>query len=567
MQRTKVCLWLVPVLILTGWALAWSSGVNVPVQTGAERLSNSLMSLNNTKISFSPGFSVSQVTPAPNKIAGATGGISGYVTKAAGGGGILGVTVRASLQECPSYSEFTTTAADGFYTITGLPAGNYEVWTDNDSDYVDIYWNNKTWQNADLVTVSNSVVPNINFSLRLGGKITGTITLTGSFMVSALILAWDAVTIGTDYYATPYSAGSTADYTIKRLPTGTYKLKTFNGLGYIDVYFNDKVNWATADVVSVTEGATTSGKNFTLSLGGTIEGTVSSASKAPLEDISLWGYNVLDKFEWINFGYTDVDGNYSITGLRSGDWKVFCMGDETYAFEWYNNKSSWNTADVITIAAPGTVSNKDFSLAVGGSISGYVYDAGGSPLSGCSVAAYETSFVWGGMAVKEDETAGDGSYMITGLATGVYYVEASTDCSEQWWDHESSILNADIVSVTQPGNTSGINFNMPSAVEDEAEQTASIPESFELKQNHPNPFNPGTEIQYSLRRPGYVTLEVYNLLGQKIKTLVDEYQAAGSHDIPWDGRNEAGNTVSSGVYFYKLLVNGSSQVKRMVLLK
>ncbi len=304
-----------------------------------------------------------------------------------------------------------------------------------------------------------------------------------------------------------------------------------------------------------------------MSLGGIIEGTVSSSTKGSIEGVVLMAFYEPDKFEWFSYGYTDEDGDYSIMGLRSGNWKVFCWGDTSYAFEWYDNKTSFNNATSITVSAPGTVSNKDFTLANGGSISGYVYDQGGSPLSDCSVAAYETSFVWGGMSIKTDETSADGSYKIGGLATGGYWVEASTECNEQWWDHASSVLEATVVSVTMPGNVPNINFNMPSAVEDELGPETSRPESFELKQNYPNPFNPGTELQYSLRRSGQVTLEVYNLLGQKVRTLVNGYQRAGSYSLQWDGTNQQGMTVSSGIYFCRLLLEGSSQTKRMVLLK
>jgi hypothetical protein len=549
--------------------LVWASDKNLPLQPAPGWPGNLPLLLKQANVQLPHELRKSPQTPEFCKVEGATGGISGQVTKQAGGGGILGVTVRASLLDCPSYSDLDTTDNDGLYTITGLPPGDYEVWTDNDSVYVDVYWDNKTSDNADTVHVSGSVVPNIDFSLRVGGMITGTITLTGSPMVfSTYIYAWDAITHETSDYAAPTSMGSTADYTIKRLPTGTYKLRTTSlYTGYIDTYYDNKSSWTSADVVSVTEGSTTSGKNFTLSLGGIIEGNVSSSTKGPIEGVVLMAFYEPDKFEWFSYGYTDEDGDYSIMGLRSGDWKVFCWGDTSYAFEWYDNKTSFNNATSITVTAPSTVSNKNFVLANGGSISGYVYNLVGSPLSDCYVAAYETSFVWGGMSVKTDETSADGSYRIGGLATGGYWVEASTECNDQWWDHASSMLEATVVSVTMPGNVPNINFNVPSAVEDELDPETSRPESFELEQNYPNPFNPGTEIRYSLRRSGQVTLEVYNLLGQKIRTLVNGYQRSGSYSLQWNGMNQQGMTVSSGVYFCRLLVDGSSQTKRMVLLK
>ncbi|MFQ5708835.1 MAG: FlgD immunoglobulin-like domain containing protein [bacterium] len=91
--------------------------------------------------------------------------------------------------------------------------------------------------------------------------------------------------------------------------------------------------------------------------------------------------------------------------------------------------------------------------------------------------------------------------------------------------------------------------------------------SFELKQNYPNPFNPNTNIRYSLVEPGRVSLKIYNLLGEEVRTLVDEVQSAGNFQSHWDGTNKQGEPVSSGVYLYELKTSTSAQFKRMILLR
>ena len=89
-----------------------------------------------------------------------------------------------------------------------------------------------------------------------------------------------------------------------------------------------------------------------------------------------------------------------------------------------------------------------------------------------------------------------------------------------------------------------------------------------LRQNYPNPFNPTTNIAYSLQVPGNVTLEVYNIKGQKVKTLVDEYQSSGNHTITWNGNNDSNQSVASGIYFYKMKIDGKlSGTKKMILMK
>ncbi|MFZ5979800.1 MAG: T9SS type A sorting domain-containing protein [Candidatus Zixiibacteriota bacterium] len=93
------------------------------------------------------------------------------------------------------------------------------------------------------------------------------------------------------------------------------------------------------------------------------------------------------------------------------------------------------------------------------------------------------------------------------------------------------------------------------------------PEDFRLYENYPNPFNPTTTISYDLPTASQVKLEIINLLGQRVATLVDGYQTAGHQQIDWNGRNDAGQTVSSGVYFYRLTADNYVQTKKMILLK
>lgn len=104
-------------------------------------------------------------------------------------------------------------------------------------------------------------------------------------------------------------------------------------------------------------------------------------------------------------------------------------------------------------------------------------------------------------------------------------------------------------------------------VEDRPSRLEGIPTSHELFQNYPNPFNPGTTIQYRLAKPGPVTLVLYNLLGQKVRTLVNKFQGVGSYQIVWDGRNDKGHQVPSGVYFCRLRVRDFVATKKMLLLR
>jgi hypothetical protein len=104
----------------------------------------------------------------------------------------------------------------------------------------------------------------------------------------------------------------------------------------------------------------------------------------------------------------------------------------------------------------------------------------------------------------------------------------------------------------------------PTGVESEASEIIS---SFSLQQNFPNPFNQETVIRYSLPEESQVRADICNILGQKVKTLVDGRQAAGPHSAVWDGRNERGEEVSSGIYFYRIVAGELVQSRKMLLLK
>ena len=104
------------------------------------------------------------------------------------------------------------------------------------------------------------------------------------------------------------------------------------------------------------------------------------------------------------------------------------------------------------------------------------------------------------------------------------------------------------------------------------DRDATGPPNYALDQNYPNPFNPSTSIQYSLSKSAFITLKVYSILGEDIRTLIDRPQQAGTFQVAWDGRSNTGSRVSSGLYFYRFgasAISGESVSisRKMILLK
>jgi hypothetical protein len=98
-------------------------------------------------------------------------------------------------------------------------------------------------------------------------------------------------------------------------------------------------------------------------------------------------------------------------------------------------------------------------------------------------------------------------------------------------------------------------------------KNTEIINTFYLSQNYPNPFNPITHIRFNLAQNEKVKLEVFNVLGQKVKTLVNNKLNIGQYEIKWDGKNESGNLLGSGIYFYRLKAGDYIKTRKMIFLK
>jgi len=131
-----------------------------------------------------------------------------------------------------------------------------------------------------------------------------------------------------------------------------------------------------------------------------------------------------------------------------------------------------------------------------------------------------------------------------------------------------------VTAISNDGSSNTIHFqhiidntgpSVPTSVNGRG--TSEMPGTFVLEQNYPNPFNPETAISYQLAAASDVEQAIFDLTGRRVRTLVRGQQNAGAHTVSWDGRDERGQAVASGVYFYRLVADGHVQVRRMVLLR
>ena len=148
----------------------------------------------------------------------------------------------------------------------------------------------------------------------------------------------------------------------------------------------------------------------------------------------------------------------------------------------------------------------------------------------------------------------DTSFSVSGLRTRTQY----------YWRVQAS--NAGV----NGGWTTAAPFSFTTPVQQKDEV---VPLAYQLNQNFPNPFNPGTAIKFILPRAGKVTLQIYNETGQLVRALVDGEMNVGRHEISWDGRNQSGAAAASGIYFYRLVAHKSNgeviftETKRMAFVQ
>jgi len=269
---------------------------------------------------------------------------------------------------------------------------------------------------------------------------------------------------------------------------------------------------------------------------------------------------------------TDNNGEFVFDKAANGSYLVQAIPIKEFMPAYYSSKDcgvkeSKNAEQIVVkneeIIKGLLVCVKDVRVSGGGKISGKIREANGNPLDGVIVFAESQNGDESSYAISNAL----GEYEIPDLSVGVYNVEAdkigfvSASFTNAVIDYAKSAFYA-AVDLTMPKNNSTTDL----------ENSNQIPAGYALNQNYPNPFNPETTISYQIPAAGFVTLKVYDVLGNEVALLVNEYQPAGVYNLKF---NTSGYNLSSGIYFYTLRIannafgSGESiiQTRKMLLIK
>jgi hypothetical protein len=379
------------------------------------------------------------------------GAISGIVSDAESTQhGLANVRVSVSTPSNGNYYGDASTAADGSYTVKGMPAGtDYQVCflatgaTGGSTDalgYLDQCYDNQPKSGTPTPVAVTLGVPRsgVDAALTRGGAISGTVSEAGTqHGLAKLTVSVSSPSTGTYTSSTTAADGS---YIASGLPAATdYQVCFYasgatggsaDSTGYLDQCYDNQPTTGTPTSVAVTLGATQAEVNAALAVGGAISGTVSDAGGAHhgLANVSV---QVSSPFLGSGgYAVTADDGTYSVTGLAAAtDYTVCFMGGGAtggssdalrYLDQCYDNQPNSGTPTPVNVTLGALSDGVDAALVGGGAISGTVSDAGGTHhgLANVSVQVSSPSYGnYGGYA----STAADGSYTVSGLAAGTDY--------------------------------------------------------------------------------------------------------------------------------------------------
>ncbi len=297
---------------------------------------------------------------------------------------------------------------------------------------------------------------------------------------------------------------------------------------------------------------------------------------------------------WI---YHSLDSGRTWSSEKISEWPIRSLSATTPIAEWgytlyaltpysicsklENAALSWTERIIPALQGPGTAA---YDLAFTNQGTGFIVGAGGdlwaSPLILRKLAS-DTSWVTVASGIPSSAL-----YAVSAPSNDVIYacgvggsIVKSTDGGDTWilnllpytvlpWPTLRAISFIDEKHGFAAGGSGTILYTSNGGLTNIDAREPNAPNNFVLEQNYPNPFNPSTEISYKLSAVSRVTLKVYDVLGRELRALADgERQSAGKHSLRWDGTNQRGERVGSGIYYYRLTTDNGTQTKKAVCLR
>ncbi len=464
--------------------------------------------------------------PLPVNVQASQTGIQGYV-RDINGNPLFNAQVLIEELQSVQY-----TGNNGFYQFLNVPVETYTV-TASLTNY-----DNNTQTN---VVVTQDNLTDVNFTMTQGAILMGTVYDHANVEVAGALVEIEQLAITT-------TTDAQGNYTFVQVTPGTYTVNATKD-GYIDQTESNVVIAADATVdldiilneyghftVNITTNLSSpTGAIVELTDGtNTYTETSDDTGVVLLNEVLPGTYNLTASLPDCN-----IHEQQNIVIVNGDNTPVDVTLDEILIaptnIQWLNNDRIlvWQHGDRIY----GTRADGETALVEGSS---YVERDSDNEED-------ERAFMYFRVEIDIiNQTTSDTFFTVTGFNIG-----------EQ--------LTATITAVYETGTAAAPDFDF--TFEEVANDPDDVNLVTELKGNYPNPFNPTTHIEFSLKKAGNVELAIYNINGQKVRTLISEEMEADNHKVTWNGKDDRGNSVSSGTYFYRLQTSETTQTKKMLMLK
>ncbi len=488
--------------------------------------------------------------------------VSGLVTDSETGGPVSGALIRAFSEGRDNKRSFRTRSDSlGGFSFPALPGGDYLLAAQG-RGYIPEFWQEAdSPENATIVSLAaGQSMAGISFTLATGGAICGVVTdsATGLPLTGAVVhLAGEENNL-----RRAVKSDTSGEYTFVGLPTGTYFVRAASK-GYNIVWYPDAHNRVDAGPIQVTAPETVDGIDVALGKTGPQGGRI--LGKVIDDSTGLPIHGALVAVMPLSFakprkGVTAADGTYEIAGLMPGRYIVMARA-RGYIAEFYRNAETWLDACPVELQKDEIRENIDFDISPQQEgaylINGHVTKSSGHALGCAVVFAREAGKIVAAVATNET-----GSYVMSGMPAGNYKLTASGILHQ-----DGCYLEGQNVTIGAGKSKVGIDIKLEPFSTLLSQNGHSTAAGFKLEQNYPNPFNPVTHIDFSIPQSEYIELSVYNVLGHEIRTLYRGIKPAGRYSERWDGTDNDGDVVSSGLYFCRLKGKHKVIIRRMLLMK
>ena len=406
--------------------------------------------------------------------------VSGTVTDA-NGNPIAGISVGV-IPTNSGGDGFAQTDATGSYVTSPLAPGDYRVQFSDGGPvpaWATQYWNHKpSWNTADMLTLNTTGGPvqgGIDVQLSVAAKVHGTVSGPGGVPLFGICVDANVANNGGYDFVQGATTANDGTYTIGQLPATDLRIRFHvcnSGGAYVEQWYDSKTDFNTSTPVVLAAGDDRQGVNAQLATGVSVAGRVTDANGNPISGISV-SVNPTNQGSG-SFAQTDANGSYVTSPVAPGDYRVqFSDGGSApaWATQYWNAKLTWNSADILTIAAgDGPVHGSiDATLTGAATITGTVTGPVGAPAAGVCVNA-EVDSPNGPDQVGNATSATDGTYTIGGLPATAVKINFQ-DCNgvgpyiEQWWNNQPNSLSADALTLLSGETRSGIDAHLVAAGE------------------------------------------------------------------------------------------------------